>query len=242
MPQRGFAPILVVLIIGIIAGISYFGALHFKVIAPQGCHYEKVECFTTPCDPILVCNQTTKPVPDQKACTLEAKICPDGSSVGRSGPNCEFAACPISESTPSADMTNWKLYSENGFSFRYPSSWFADGGTISNYDTTKVERERVFGMLDNDQIKIDIYLVSGTKKPTYSGEPPNDTLVSESTIMVGGEKAWKQIVESYVEGGGKTIIISIPHNNQILGLEIRPAETKYQDTLNQILSTFKFLP
>lgn len=30
----------------------------------------------------------------QKACTMEAKTCPDGSSVGRSGPNCEFAACP----------------------------------------------------------------------------------------------------------------------------------------------------
>ncbi|OGD68205.1 hypothetical protein A2996_02370 [Candidatus Campbellbacteria bacterium RIFCSPLOWO2_01_FULL_34_15] len=30
----------------------------------------------------------------QRACTLEAKICPDGSSVGRQGPNCEFAECP----------------------------------------------------------------------------------------------------------------------------------------------------
>lgn len=30
----------------------------------------------------------------QKACTFEAKICPDGSAVGRSGPNCEFAPCP----------------------------------------------------------------------------------------------------------------------------------------------------
>lgn len=27
-------------------------------------------------------------------CTMEAKICPDGSAVGRSGPNCEFAPCP----------------------------------------------------------------------------------------------------------------------------------------------------
>lgn len=27
------------------------------------------------------------------ACTMEAKICPDGSSVGRTGPNCEFAQC-----------------------------------------------------------------------------------------------------------------------------------------------------
>lgn len=28
------------------------------------------------------------------ACTEEAKVCPDGSAVGREGPNCEFAACP----------------------------------------------------------------------------------------------------------------------------------------------------
>lgn len=27
-------------------------------------------------------------------CTMDAKICPDGSAVGRSGPNCEFAPCP----------------------------------------------------------------------------------------------------------------------------------------------------
>ena len=30
----------------------------------------------------------------QTACTLEAKICPDGSSVGRVAPNCDFALCP----------------------------------------------------------------------------------------------------------------------------------------------------
>lgn len=28
------------------------------------------------------------------ACTAEAKLCPDGSAVGRSGPNCEFSPCP----------------------------------------------------------------------------------------------------------------------------------------------------
>jgi len=34
------------------------------------------------------------PAPSQGACTQEAKICPDGSAVGRTGPNCEFLACP----------------------------------------------------------------------------------------------------------------------------------------------------
>lgn len=32
--------------------------------------------------------------PTQQACTMEAKICSDGTSVGRIGPNCEFAKCP----------------------------------------------------------------------------------------------------------------------------------------------------
>jgi hypothetical protein len=31
---------------------------------------------------------------DMVACTMEAKICPDGSAVGRQGPRCEFAKCP----------------------------------------------------------------------------------------------------------------------------------------------------
>jgi hypothetical protein len=36
----------------------------------------------------------SSPPPDSVACTMEAKVCPDGSTVGRVGPNCEFAACP----------------------------------------------------------------------------------------------------------------------------------------------------
>ena len=37
------------------------------------------------------------------ACTMEAKLCPDGSSVGRTGLRCEFAACP------GADAFAWKF-------------------------------------------------------------------------------------------------------------------------------------
>lgn len=31
---------------------------------------------------------------DMVACTMDAKLCPDGSAVGRQGPLCEFAPCP----------------------------------------------------------------------------------------------------------------------------------------------------
>lgn len=42
---------------------------------------------------------SASPKPSSVACTMEAKICPDGSSVGRSGPTCEFAPCPTAKPT-----------------------------------------------------------------------------------------------------------------------------------------------
>lgn len=32
--------------------------------------------------------------PGGVVCTMDARQCPDGSFVGRTGPNCEFAPCP----------------------------------------------------------------------------------------------------------------------------------------------------
>lgn len=40
--------------------------------------------------------QPTQPGDDQVVCTLDALECPDGTYVGRTGPNCEFV-CPAEE-------------------------------------------------------------------------------------------------------------------------------------------------
>lgn len=62
-----------------------------------------------------------KPVgqPGPVFCTQEAKLCPDGSYVGRTGPKCEFAACPATGIDDS-----WKTYTDtaSGVSFRYPEN------------------------------------------------------------------------------------------------------------------------
>lgn len=39
------------------------------------------------------------------ACTMEAKLCPDGSAVGRTGPNCEFSPCPPSSTVATSTVT-----------------------------------------------------------------------------------------------------------------------------------------
>lgn len=44
---------------------------------------------------------------EQVSCTMEAKICPDGSAVGRSGPKCEFAPCPdVAQNKPPKTSTS----------------------------------------------------------------------------------------------------------------------------------------
>jgi len=60
-------------------------------------------------------------VTNQTVCTQDAKLCADGSYVGRSGPNCEFDACPqpTSAISPGSD---WKVGydADTGFGFSYP--------------------------------------------------------------------------------------------------------------------------
>ena len=51
-------------------------------------------------------------------CTQEAKLCPNGSYVGRTGPNCEFATCP------ELNYSGWKTFTDTktGISFQYPET------------------------------------------------------------------------------------------------------------------------
>lgn len=50
------------------------------------------------------------------ACTMDAKMCPDGSYVGRTGPHCEFEVCP------GAGNEDWETATDAsaGVSFKYP--------------------------------------------------------------------------------------------------------------------------
>lgn len=108
MNRKGFAPLVVIGIIGAIAIVG-FGVWYF--VAHK--------------------NSAAPTTPGGVACTQEAKQCPDGSYVGRTGPNCEFAACPaiVASSTPSTgtasstiNTSTWQTYTNTryGFTISYP--------------------------------------------------------------------------------------------------------------------------
>lgn len=50
-------------------------------------------------------------LPPAQACTMDARICPDGSAVGRTGPNCEFAPCPGEETSDACPVKNLRILS-----------------------------------------------------------------------------------------------------------------------------------
>jgi hypothetical protein len=73
--------------------------------SPASSHQVKVcQCGTGECFDGNSCVQSSQPRGGDgvgsgsrggaKPCSMEAKVCPDGTSVGKTGPNCEFAPCP----------------------------------------------------------------------------------------------------------------------------------------------------
>src|SRR3989344_4617852 len=95
---------------------------------------------------------------EPQPCTLEAKLCPDGSSVGRVGPDCEFAPCPeelkqseINFAPMSSDVSGAaKVYN---FSSEIPISWRVEAvpaiEALSIYDPaapgdTNLEKSQIF--------------------------------------------------------------------------------------------------
>ncbi|MFA5128216.1 MAG: hypothetical protein WC457_04440 [Patescibacteria group bacterium] len=63
--------------------------------------------------------QKPKPKNIPVACTEEAKICDDGTTVWRVGPNCDFSACPSSN-----DGENWiTSTTAQGIKFQYPEKF-----------------------------------------------------------------------------------------------------------------------
>lgn len=75
--------------------------------------------------------------PESSECTMEAKLCPDGSAVGRSGLKCEFEPCPGAENAGVANPAS--VYCEkNGGTLKIKTA--ADGGQ-TGYCTLKSGEE-----------------------------------------------------------------------------------------------------
>lgn len=72
------------------------------------------------------CSVSTETDKSPQECTLEAKVCPDGSTVGRSGPNCKFAPCPQIHTIPTQTIRTTDITDAHPaykFDSIIPQSW-----------------------------------------------------------------------------------------------------------------------
>lgn len=86
--------------------------------------------------------QPEMPVPidnNQVVCTMEAKLCPDGSYVGRTGPKCEFTPCPEDKNVQAV-----KEFTISGKNFSFTPNMI----TVNKGDKVKITFKNTAGFHD----------------------------------------------------------------------------------------------
>lgn len=190
------------------------------------------------------------------ACTEEAKLCPDGSYVGRSGPNCEFAVCPPSDRNVNVSTVNnnsgaksWKTYrnNEHGFSFQYPES-FSDMKEVVD-DQPSWHGRSVAETSDSSGLNETI-LISILDKPfdpkTIQGLYGPIEVSDQRIVSVGGKDA-----RMYSDGdagcGGEEVLTSLTSSTTLwisfVDCDDGTGRTQLYEQdqiIRQILSSFMF--
>ena len=87
---------------GVITPIERLSTDHWRQYPVSGIFSitDSVEIDSPAHEPVIEDSDT-----ETYMCTMDAKICPDGSAVGRTGPKCEFSPCPSADATSAQTTT-----------------------------------------------------------------------------------------------------------------------------------------
>ena len=186
--------------------------------------------------------------------------CPDGSYVGRTGPNCEFAACPgLKFDFNQIDTSGWKTYrnDEYGFEFRYPND------IVINAKTNWSEEEFALTVSENtlegfkyEDATAGVRYIYDTKQSKWIYTPQEDYYNNDKELL---QRLFPQDLdlgfEAYKYGGGNgfcgwdSYLIPISWDNKMIEIAYSicgdpPSDknSKLFDLISpKILSTFKFI-
>lgn len=112
------------------------------------------------------------PLPAPQACSADAKLCPDGTSVGRTGPNCVFAPCAL----PSVEDV------QIGLSFVIPAGYTANAGAIGADETLRA----VFDKPSKGEVPHSIIV---RRYPIEAGKTATSTILAHTMYESSGNMA-----------------------------------------------------
>jgi len=178
------------------------------------------------------------------ACTKEAKVCPDGSAVGRQGPNCEFAECPVAQAVD--ETADWKTYTNNkyGYEISYPSNW-----SISENNNSLSHNLILGNPLAGEQVySLDLLVLTNKKNQTSRQLAEMEIKEGENMkeVMIAGQLVYGRNNVSeidqhseilYLVNNGYMYTFRFPISEENLNLA-NPAENN--KIAHKIISTFKF--
>jgi hypothetical protein len=237
--QKGFAFIWV--LVGLlVTGVVLFAPIPKNSMCPASVDVDCPMQFGPSLFEKLI---TKRDSSSQAACTLEAKLCPDGSSVGREGLNCEFKKCPeqLNDS-----LSGWKTFKEKEYTFQLPQDWMKEP-SVSGYEGVYQLSQflNYSASQGNGQGKLKIEISIDEEKHTGSlaSYIESKRVISQDTsfgvhtnIVVDGHQSIK------VEKGYPGFIIYILNNknNKVVSLYFGGDFDNYETLAGQILASFKF--
>jgi hypothetical protein len=190
-------------------------------------------------------------VPNNIACTQEAKLCHDGSYVTRTSPNCEFAECPV---VTSDETANWRTYTnkEYGFEIKYPNEWryseetYPENVDLINFTVGFIPEGQDLGFEGSGGMyPISVWVDSD------SSQRSRDT--KEGNIVVNGSTAIKRLSAydysiSFVEPDSHGHYFSLSESvtgilsnikDDSLANDYRPAEGEHSKLFDQMVLSFR---
>jgi len=181
-----------------------------------------------------------KPAPEPILCTEDAMQCPDGSYVGRTGPKCEFSACPrLKSDFNQIDTSEWKIYRNEkyGFLVKYPVDWIVlNEGISAGLDYEHVAKFTVPGW-KLPSITITVFSQTNNIPTLEILHKYDKSLQSGTSIELNGVKM--AVYGSFAEEFGTEGVVFRSNNVLVYIHEFGIGTSKKY--LNQILSTFKFV-
>lgn len=114
---------------------------------------------------------------EQIVCTADALVCPDGSGVGRTGPNCEFSPCPNKE------FFTGELIQQGGDFFLAVPAPAGSVGEVTYSLPLKIKKiSNVLGTLIGKEVKVTGSFSTGSTLEVETLEAVKDDIEGEMRV------------------------------------------------------------